>query len=196
MGFLYCGICGEELVKHFHNPYERDGIWFECAGEQKNACKADIVTDSKIEKALIEYFSCIETDTEQDVQTLKISKAKAAIINTLHEKIIPLDKDDRTYTDLWLAEKITFEERSVIIRSLKDKKEKLTKAIEQVNRIDYTTCKEEILSMLNADWNEYSNKEKRRFFTNHISKIIVINEPVEDKEQGANKISNIAFKTD
>ena len=198
-GFLYCGACGEEIKKYSYSTYERlvykelDGNFFQCEGRREGTCNNDIMSDKELEKALIEYFSCIETDAEQDAQALKINKAKAAIIGTLNDKINDLSIKDREITDLWLAEKLAFDEHTNISMNLKRKIDRITKAIEQFNCIEYATSAEEIISIFKAEWNGYTDIDKSRFMFSYVNKIMILSEPITDGEKAVHKISNIEF---
>jgi len=196
-GFLYCGLCGREIVRYFYNPYDLPkGNYFHCAGQENDNCKTDVITESELEKAIIEYFSLLETNEEQDAQAVKINKARAAIIATLQDKINDLEKKDKEITDLWHEKVVSFEDKLNIAKALKRRSETILKAIEQLTGIEYATTKEEIISIFKVSWRDYFHIEKRRFLFNHINKISVLKELIPGKEQGICKIVSVDFNKD
>jgi len=200
-GLLHCGICGRKLVTHY-NVKTRKGervktYAFQCLGRQVKACESKQITVSKLEKALMSYFSDmpdIAPDTESE-ETVKV--AALAQIEALQHKITVLDAKEKEMLESYIADILPLAQYRDVKIQLDGERGKLLAEIERLTPVKPTyqgnMTKEEIAKSFVAEWQNFTGKERRQFLVNHISKITLINQPVKGTMHGVYNIIEIVY---
>lgn len=202
-GFLYCAKCGGRLVTHgyFQKRKGKNDVWvggYRCRNRLKKKCTATDITVKNIEKAFVEYINKFEDfNVIDEVEIAKQENKKKKDFENLQKKYIKLEKKESEILNLYVNNKLNFDEYISIKKTVEKEKECIDIQLEEIEREkeneNIAIKKEDILKKLKENWAFLSKLEKRQFLLKFVNKITIINEKPENAKRGIPKVINIEF---
>jgi site-specific DNA recombinase len=206
-GFVYCAKCGERLKSHNYARKSESNkigkISFLCRKKSVELCDTKSVAVSKIEQALIEYFSSVEDFSVLDMVKLAEKRQQArndteAHITALNEKLKKLDGKEREIMGFYVGGEIEFDSYRAMKKQLDDDRDFIRAEIAKLeatlnNSEEMSISKADIITNFRENWENLSDVEKRQFLTKFVQKIVLVNEPIEGTNKGHTVITNVEF---
>jgi site-specific DNA recombinase len=202
IGIAYCGKCGTKMKPHLTT---KNGVikthGFVCGAQVVGVCKSKSVTAQKIENEVIDYINNIPaTIDDTEIEKTESEKEKAAAkIAELQERLNVLEERQKQILDTYIEDNNLRQYRDIKVR-LDTESDNIKKEIIQLTPIEIIRnaepkTKEEIITAFKENWCTFSDVEKRQFLLKHISRIDVINHPIENSIFGRCEVTDIYFNT-
>jgi site-specific DNA recombinase len=207
-GFVYCAKCNAKFAPHnsvrkTKNGQVRSNHLFICRRRAMSGCDAKSVTAHKIERTLVEYFSCIEDFSVLDAVEIEQKRQQARIdteaqITALNERLKKLDGKEREIMSFYVDGEIEFSNYRSMKKQLDGDREFIRAEIVKLKttldeKEEPSISKSDIVTNFRENWEHLSDLEKRQFLTKFIKKIVLVNEPIEGTNKGHTVITAVEF---
>ena len=210
VGFIYCALCGEKYntqnAQYVTKRGEKKTLYsFACRMRlvKGDFCKSKQTAATKIEAALIEYFSEYEEMFTSDSETAAILQQEKqnneAKIQNYREQLRHYDNREKEVMSHYISGAIEFESYRDMKKQLDSDRDFIRAEIakytvdEENNPVNVT--REEIAASFKENWKRLTDAEKRLFLTNYIKKIFIKSVPIEGSRRDKAIVTNIEFNT-
>ena len=205
VGFLYCEKCGCKIVPRSSAYMTKNGKvktqCFQCRTRNLGGeCTTMNVISTRIETALIKYFTTFDDSFESDnseIVTVETKNAESQIAK-FRERLRHYDGMEKEVMSRYIGGEVTFENYRKMQEQLDSDRAFVNSEIAKLTATsgfstEPTLPKEEIVATFCESWEGLTNAEKRQFLTNYVKRIILSNEPVEGSRSGDTKVVRVEF---
>jgi len=208
VGFAYCAKCGARLRPHSSVKKLKSGnvstnISFVCRKKHMKMCDAKGVTAQKIERALMDYFSCVENFTVLDMVEVEQKRQQMCIdtetqIIAFNERLNKLDGKEREIMSLFVTGELEFDGYRAMKKQLDGDKDFIRAEIVKLKTTldesgEPSISRADIVASFRENWVSLTDVEKRQFLTKFVKKIVLVNEPIEETNEGHTVITSVEF---
>ncbi|MCL2360678.1 MAG: recombinase family protein [Defluviitaleaceae bacterium] len=203
-GVLYCAECGARMQTNGEYKVNSKGEkivsrGYRCPNISKGLCKTSRFSHAKIENAFEEYMDDIE-DFTVTPEILPEEQSKRENINALlreeyENAIVKLMKREKELMNLYIGERISFEDYEQMITITRNEKNTYADQIinlpldEEADEIELLV--DDIVTNFRDNWQALTNSEKMQFLHNYIEQIMASSK----KEEGYQvKVLNVKFQ--
>jgi site-specific DNA recombinase len=183
-GIVYCAECGARLQTSAEHKINKKGEriiakGYRCPNIAKGLCNTARFSHLKMEASFEDYMGDIEDITYTPDEIMLEEKNKQESINSLlrqqcENAIAKLTKREKELMNLYINERITFENFEQMVSIITSEKNSY---IEQIKNIpansdeDILLSAEDITTNFRENWKGLTNGEKMQFLHNYIEKI-------------------------
>jgi len=203
-GVLFCAECGARMQTNGEYKKDKEGkrvifSAYRCPNVSKGLCITSRISHKKVEHAFEEYMDDIE-DFTVTPNILPEEQNKQESINALlreewESAIAKLTKREKELMNLYIQEKISFEDYEQMITITRNEKNKHADQIinmptEPAEEIQLVV--DDIVTNFRDNWKALTKSEKMQFLYNYIEQITASSK----KEEGYQvKVLNVKFHT-
>jgi len=204
-GTIYCGDCGEKLSTHSQYKKTQEGEkiirgGYRCPNRDKGLCNNSKFSHKKAELAFTDYMKNIPDITVTDDIEQKEKEKQDSLNSIIREEydnaIAKIDKKAKDIMNLYLQDKIAFEDFEKMNRALASERAQYAEKLQSIPTEpseDIILTREEIITDFRDNWVNLTNAEKYQFLQNYIEKITAVSRREEPNDKH-NKVKVLGVK--
>ena len=206
LGILFCIKCGRALGTHGRYRNSLDGSTkyngaYRCRNSSIGHCYTGDISHKNVNAAFKDCLSSIaEFNVIDEVTITKQEKARSdneMLTEQYHKKLSELSSKERSIINLYVDNKIDFDNYKHMKRKIKDIKTCIATELKKLNlkedRNDILVKKEDIILNLCENWEILTDIEKRQFLTKFVKKITISSKKSKERNGNIVAIESVEF---